>query len=78
MFVMELEVFEAELHSASVVCRLCIFTRTHAEEECNIHDIGLVFCKWGGVCCCSRLGDKAKMDCVFAFGGGGVLIGLVT
>ena len=24
MFVMELEVFEAELHSASGVCRLCI------------------------------------------------------
>ena len=77
MFIMELEVFEAELHRALMVCYLCVLTRAQTEEEYSLHEIGLVFCKWGGVCCYSSLGDKAKMDCVFAFGWG-VLIGVVT
>ena len=33
MFIMELEIFEPELHSASVECRLCVFTRALVEEE---------------------------------------------
>ena len=43
MFVMELEVFEAELHSTLVGCRLYVFIRAHAEEECNMDEVFLVF-----------------------------------
>ena len=44
-FVVELEVFETKLHSALVGCCICMFTRVHAEEECNMDEIGLVFFK---------------------------------
>ena len=30
MFVMELEVFEAELYSALMGCHICVFTRVYA------------------------------------------------
>ena len=60
IFVVELEVFGVKVHSASVGCRLCVFTRVQAEEECNLDEIVLVFFKGGGFCSCSSLDDKHK------------------
>ena len=59
-FVVELEVFETKLHSALVGCCICMFTRVHAEEECNMDEIGLVFFKGGGFYSYSSLDDKRK------------------
>ena len=67
MFVVELEVFETKLHSVLVRYCLCIFTRAHAEEECNMDEIGLAFFKGVGVCSSSSLDDKSKGGFLFTF-----------
>ena len=77
MFVMELEIFEAELYSALVGYCLCVFTRAQTEEECNLDETGLASFKWGGVCSCGSLDDDAKGGCLFMFGWG-ILVGVAT